>query len=318
MLDLCWAGPRSRPDSGRAAAGGVPVRAGLQGRRHIRVGFAPESRCPRDANCIGLAGRRACRFVAPNADDFLQFAALGVKGASVTIPPPRPFKCADEVDELSLRAGAVNTLRLVDGRWIGRNTDVSGFLAPLSGILELKGTRATILGAGGAARAVAVALATAGASVTVHARNESAGEELARLAGGRALTLSPAPRSWDLLVNATPVGMYPQAEETPFHGVFDGKLVYDLVYNPLRTRLLREAGADGCATIGGLLVRKPSTNRSGDGPPPPRGPCAMPRWLAWDSPGGSAAMKLTTFDTFTELAQGGCPCRSARRSSPTC
>jgi 3-dehydroquinate dehydratase/shikimate dehydrogenase len=192
--------------------------------------------------------------VAASADDFLAFAnALGVKGASVTIPYKVDlFKKADEVDELSRRVGAINTLRRDGGSWHARNTDVSGFLAPLAGQLDLRGARASILGTGGAARGVAVALASTGCAVSVYGRNPGKAQDVARVANGRAAAFPVEPKSWDLLINATPLGMYPNVEETPFVGPFDGRVVYDLVYNPAKTRFLKDAEAAGCRTIGGL------------------------------------------------------------------
>jgi shikimate dehydrogenase len=192
--------------------------------------------------------------VASSAEDFTIFAtALGVQGVSITIPYKVDlFSRADEMDELSRKVGAVNTYRRDELRWEARNTDVSGFLAPLKGRLDLRGARAALLGGGGAARAVAVALASAGSAVTVYGRNRGKTKDVAALAGGVPGTFPVAPKSWDLLVNTTPVGMFPNVDETPFEGAFDGRVVYDLVYNPIDTRLLKEAAAAGCETIGGL------------------------------------------------------------------
>ena len=192
--------------------------------------------------------------VASSAEDFTIFAtALGVQGVSITIPyKVGLFERADTMDELSRRVGAVNTYRRDALGWQARNTDVSGFLAPLKGRLDLRGARAAILGAGGAARAVAVALGSAGSIVTVYARNRGKAKDVAKLAEGTVGTFPVAPRSWDLLVNTTPVGMFPDVDETPFEGAFDGRVVYDLVYNPADTRLLKDAAAAGCETLGGL------------------------------------------------------------------
>jgi 3-dehydroquinate dehydratase/shikimate dehydrogenase len=192
--------------------------------------------------------------VASSAEDFTIFAtALGVQGVSITIPYKVDlFERADVTDELSRKVGAVNTYRRDALRWEARNTDVSGFLAPLKGRLELRGARSAILGAGGAARAVAVALASAGSAVTVYGRNRGKAKTVAAIAGATAAVFPVAANSWDLLVNTTPVGMFPNVDETPFEGAFDGRVVYDLVYNPMETRLLREAAAAGCDTIGGL------------------------------------------------------------------
>jgi 3-dehydroquinate dehydratase/shikimate dehydrogenase len=192
--------------------------------------------------------------VASSAEDFTIFAtALGVQGVSITIPYKVDlFERADVTDELSRKVGAVNTYRRDALRWEARNTDVSGFLAPLKGRLDLRGARAAILGAGGAARAVAVALASAGSAVTVYGRNRGKAKTVAALVGGTAAPFPVTAKSWDLLVNTTPVGMFPNVDETPFEGEFDGRVVYDLVYNPMETRLMREAAAAGCDTIGGL------------------------------------------------------------------
>jgi 3-dehydroquinate dehydratase / shikimate dehydrogenase len=201
---------------------------------------------------------------AADVDDFMTFGkGIGLKGASVTIPfKVALFDAVDEVYSVARRIGAINTIRVIDGRWIGGNTDASGFLQPLQqrGV-ALQGIRAAILGAGGAARAVAVALAPDGADVTIYARNRARAEPAATVVGTRLGDWPPAQGSWDLLVNCTPVGMQPHPGETPLtadqltgpptaRGA--GRIVYDLVYNPLATRLLREAAAAGCTTIGGL------------------------------------------------------------------
>jgi shikimate dehydrogenase len=130
---------------------------------------------------------------------------------------------------------------------------VNGFLHPLRNRVDLEGRRAAILGAGGAARAVAVALASGGCAVRVHARQRPQAEEVAALVAGSVGPWPPEPGSWDLLVNCTPIGMYPNVDDTPLPAErLTGSVVYDLVYNPPATRLLREAAARGCRTIGGL------------------------------------------------------------------
>jgi 3-dehydroquinate dehydratase/shikimate dehydrogenase len=193
--------------------------------------------------------------VAASAEDFTVFAsALDVRGVSITIPYKIDlFHRADAVDALSRQVGAVNTYRREAMGWEARNTDVSGFLAPLRDRINLQGARAAVLGTGGAARAVAVALGSSGSAVTVYGRSRTKADAVAALIKGVGATFPVSPGSWDLLVNTTPVGMYPRIDETPFgECAFDGSVVYDLVYNPLETRLLREAGRAGCQTIGGL------------------------------------------------------------------
>ena len=192
---------------------------------------------------------------ATSATDFATFGrAIGISGASVTIPlKVALFDQVDEVYSVARRIVAINTIRVIDGRWIGGNTDASGFLEPLQERLALKGLRASVLGAGGAARAVTVALASSGCSVTLHARSRPQAEETAMLTSVALGPWPPDPGSWDLLINCTPVGMYPHVEETPIPAEhLTGRYVYDLVYNPSITRLLRDASTRGCETIGGL------------------------------------------------------------------
>jgi len=194
-------------------------------------------------------------FPAADADDFVTFGrALGIKGASVTIPfKVSLFDRMDEVYAVARRVGAINTIRSLDGRWIGGNTDASAFLSPLRHRVELNGARVAVMGAGGAARAVAVALSSSNAQVTIYARDGAKAQEVAMTASAASGTMPPPAGSWDLLVNCTPVGMYPNTGETPIDAsLLTGRHVYDLIYNPTMTRLLREAAKAGCQTIGGL------------------------------------------------------------------
>ncbi|MCY4074671.1 MAG: hypothetical protein OXH04_04490, partial [Acidobacteria bacterium] len=121
------------------------------------------------------------------------------------------------------------------------------------GRMRLPGSRAAVLGAGGVARAVAAALVCEGATFTIRARDGAKGAATAAAVGVAAGAFPPPAGSWDLLVNTTPVGTWPDVDATPLPGGrFDGRLVYDLVYNPAVTRFLADAAAAGCETIGGL------------------------------------------------------------------
>jgi 3-dehydroquinate dehydratase/shikimate dehydrogenase len=192
---------------------------------------------------------------AADFDDFLAFAeAIGIAGASVTAPYKiAAFEHAAESDAVSRRVQSVNTLRRVGSRWTACNTDVAGFLAPLAGAIRLQGARTTILGAGGAARAVCEALNAAGAQVSIAARRREQAEDVASRSGATVAAWPPAGGSWDVLVNATPVGTMPDVRTSPLpDGPFTGELVYDLVYNPPETQLMQDARAAGCRTLGGL------------------------------------------------------------------
>jgi shikimate dehydrogenase len=190
--------------------------------------------------------------------DFRAFAEeVDLAGASVTAPFKLDvLRAADEADDAARRCGAANSLQITEGRWRVRNTDVDGFLDPLDARrIVLGGLRVTVIGAGGAARAVVAGLGNRGARITVCGRREDRARAVAALvAGGVATVDPPVPGSWDVLVNATPVGTWPNLEASPVNPglLAGGGLVYDLVYNPGRTALLRDADRAGCATIGGL------------------------------------------------------------------
>jgi len=213
---------------------------------------------------------------AADAEDFVRFArAIGLAGASITAPFKVPLMVEmDALDPLARRVGAINTLVVRDGGWYGANTDVYGFSAPLSGRLAVRGVRATILGAGGAARAVAVALADMGAAVTVSARRPEAAREIADLAGGRVGEFPPRAGSWDVLVNAIPATGDAGTHSPIASAALDGEIVFDLVYAPAETRLLADARAAGCMTIGGLEMLVAQAERQFElwaGAPPPAG-----------------------------------------------
>jgi 3-dehydroquinate dehydratase/shikimate dehydrogenase len=193
---------------------------------------------------------------AADADDALQGAELfDVIGMSVTAPLKVDLLSrAARVDAVAARVGALNTLRRAGNGWEATNTDVAGFLAPLKSGTMLHGRLVTILGAGGAARAAAVALSDAGANVSVSARRPDAAAAIAALARGTVTPFPPPSSSWQVLVNTTPVGMAGRDETSPIepHLLEGGSLVYDLVYWPPITRLMADAQRAGCRTLGGL------------------------------------------------------------------
>src|SRR6185436_3119940 len=151
---------------------------------------------------------------------------------SVTAPLKRGWPVSLD-DEASRELGTVNTLKREAGAWLGRNVDGDGFLDAFDARgIPLSATRALILGAGGAARAVGRALIGRGSLVTFCARRQ---EEAARLAEGLGAdtTAWPPAGEWDVLVNATPAGTWPDVTAGPFTGSdVQARIVYDLVYNP--------------------------------------------------------------------------------------
>jgi 3-dehydroquinate dehydratase/shikimate dehydrogenase len=195
---------------------------------------------------------RACDF-----EDFLAYAAaMGVEGASITIPfKIDALRSAAKVDQVTRSVGAANTIRRDGSAWEATNTDVGGFLTPLDAVFgtRLQGARAAVLGAGGAARAVVAALRSRGALVTVYARRHEQAQQLAHALDASAGAWPPLAGSWDVLVNCTPLGGAGKRDESPLpRDAVSGPLVYDLTYGPGSTPLLRDAKAAGSLTIDGL------------------------------------------------------------------
>lgn len=190
-----------------------------------------------------------------DADELLEVAAaMGLAGASVTAPlKTGMFSRVPNHDDLSSAIGALNTIRRGPSAWEGRNFDVAGFLSPLLRRNQpLDRRRAVVVGAGGAARTALWALRSVGAQVEVAARRRDCGQALAAEFGAGVATWPPAP-GWDLLVNTTPVGTWPDTGAIPIDAdAVRGAVVYDLIYNPEETMLLSVAKAHGAETIGGL------------------------------------------------------------------
>ena len=178
--------------------------------------------------------------------------ALGIRQLSISIPHKQAvLGLADEISEDARRIGAANTLTRIGDRIRADNTDWLGVCRTLEAMGPWQGRRATVLGAGGAARAVVFALLELGMEVTVSNRTPERARRLAQELGARTQAQPKAP---DLLVNATPLGMDPNPGDTPCPS---GRLapettVFDTVYRPLETRLLREARERGCRTQDGL------------------------------------------------------------------
>jgi shikimate dehydrogenase len=194
------------------------------------------------------------------------------RGCNVTLPHKQAvLELIDAVDPLAARIGAVNTIVPEQGRLVGTNTDAPGFLEPLAPRLAQRHLLRTarILGTGGAARAIAHALWDQGFTLIIAGRDLAKAEALADefdRADAHACTLDTLARplafDWgdmdgrlDLLVNATSLGMSGQpALPIDFSNVPPGAIVYDAVYAPLVTPLLREAEARGHPHIGGLAM----------------------------------------------------------------
>jgi 3-dehydroquinate dehydratase/shikimate dehydrogenase len=186
--------------------------------------------------------------------DWMKVAAdLPVAGFSVTIPHKQKIlRYLDIIEPLAKRIGAVNTVWRKGGKWRGANTDTEGVLKPLSKHLRLAHASVLIAGYGGAARASAIALADAGAEITITGRNAKSAATLASVVKAKSMTIAQSEKEhFDVLVHATPVGMSSHSDESLFNGVVPADVVLDMVYNPQETPLLKRAKEQGRAIIYG-------------------------------------------------------------------
>lgn len=200
-------------------------------------------------------------------EDLLNVARqLPLSGLSVTMPHKQailPYLA--NVDPLTARLGACNTIRTgADGRFYGFNTDVAGIIRPLEKRMSLRNARVLVLGAGGAARAAVYGLVEKGAQVFLWSRKEAAAKELAASASAPLTSSAQIPvqvisrleiGAWDfdVLINATPCGMHGNPHPLPLEPEgWKARLVFDLVYNPLDTPLLKLARERRMATIQGV------------------------------------------------------------------
>lgn len=193
--------------------------------------------------------------------------ALHMKGMNLTMP--HKINVIPYLDELSKAAeiiGAVNTIVVRDGKLFGENTDGKGFVQALKNKgISPDGKKVVILGAGGAAKAISVECALAGAaSVTVINRTKERADELADVltrhtdaaaAGLAWMPKQPIPADTDILINGTSIGLMPDADKKPdidYDTITDQMVVCDVVFNPAETLFLKEAAARGAQTVNGL------------------------------------------------------------------
>lgn len=199
-----------------------------------------------------------------------QCVAQEFAGWNVTVPhKERMVSLLDEASDEVLVIGACNTVRVENGQLLGFNTDPAGFMRGLYDVGGLgRGSRVVLLGAGGAARSVAWALSRKGYEVLILSRDPEQAEQVAKSLTSRthrniepgslhAVSLGNALKEAGMLVNCTPVGQWPHTNESPLPASVrlpEHLLVYDLVYRPRPTRLLRDAQTAGCRTQDGLAM----------------------------------------------------------------
>ncbi|MFW9879233.1 MAG: shikimate dehydrogenase, partial [Candidatus Thorarchaeota archaeon] len=193
--------------------------------------------------------------------------SLGIKGVNVTLPHKKTvIKYIDEVDPIALKIGAINTIKNEEGILKARNTDAGGAKKSLldKGI-EISGKNILILGSGGVSRAIAYILAEEANKIVLTDLIEGRATAVAKeikdnmkvdIEGkmNNQDNIKKFIKKADILINATPVGMHPNVDETPISRnlLHDDLYVFDVIYNPLETRLMKEAADIVCVTLGGL------------------------------------------------------------------
>ncbi len=191
------------------------------------------------------------------ADAIKGMRALGIRGLAVTMPHKVAImELLDEVDPIAAAIGAVNTVVNENGKLTGYNTDWLGILRPLEQRTSLKGKRVALLGAGGAAQAALYACSTKGASVAIFNRSVDKAESIAARfnASVRPLENSDELSSFDIIINTTSVGMAPDVEISPVpeSALTQDQIVFETIYAPVTTKLLRMSDRVGAKTIPGL------------------------------------------------------------------
>ncbi len=187
--------------------------------------------------------------------------ALGIRQLAVSLPHKEAaLGLVDEVEPTARAIGAINTITRSAGRLVGSNTDWIGAVRALERETELRGRNAVVLGAGGAARGVVFGLVRSGARVTVLNRTRHRAEALARALGAAAAgDLEELARiDYDVLVQTTPVGLRSDRSPVRPEWIPPGAVVLDAVYDPVETRLLREARTRGARVVSGkwMLVHQ--------------------------------------------------------------
>ncbi len=188
------------------------------------------------------------------------FRSLGIRGVSVTIPHKiKVMKYLDKIDKTAKAIGAVNTIVNNNGRLTGYNTDWLGAVIPLekaAGKKGLKNKKTAIIGAGGAARAIAYGVARKGAKLKIFARDSAKAKKLAREFKAESGDFSRLHEvsNYDIIINATPIGMAPREKESPVPEELlrKGQIVFDAVHTPYKTKLLTQAEKRGAKIIPGV------------------------------------------------------------------
>jgi shikimate dehydrogenase len=194
-------------------------------------------------------------FLVSDIGEFVSAFRDRLAGFSVTMPHKQEImKYLESVDEDASRVGAVNTVVVKDGKLSGFNTDIDGAVEAVEEKTCLDGKKVLMIGAGGVARAIGYGVLKKGANLSIVNRTEEKGRKLADDLRCEFLRIKDV--KWDdveVLINATSIGMSPDTDQSPVDGeVLKDMVVFDTVYNPSQTRLLKMAAENGCETVSGV------------------------------------------------------------------
>lgn len=200
------------------------------------------------------------KITSENLEASIGFLKDNFNGFNVTIPHKESIiKYLDEIDPIAQKYGAVNTVKVFDNKLIGYNTDGFGFVKSLSNF-DFKGKKVLLLGAGGAAKVIAFEVIALGSNLTIINRNlkraKDIKDSIEKTCKVSINLTEKITNSFDIIINSTSVGMYPDIDDCPLelNSLNGAELVYDLIYNPFETKLLKYGNAIGAKTVNGLLM----------------------------------------------------------------
>ena len=199
-------------------------------------------------------------YVAFNVEDIksaiVGIRSLNIKGVSVTIPHKiEVMKHLDFIDDTAKEIGAVNTIVNDNGTLKGYNTDCDGAIKALRSKTNIKNKKVLIYGAGGSARAIGYGIVKASGKLTIANRSADKGKSLAEFLGCDFKSLDEVvPSDNEIIINTTSLGMTPNVDSSPVSAseLHSDQIVMDIVYNPIKTKLLEYAESKGCKTVNGV------------------------------------------------------------------
>jgi len=198
-----------------------------------------------------------CRVTSENLSDFMKgVRTMNIRGISCTIPHKISImQYLEEIDDTAKKIGAVNTIVNESGKLKGYNTDWEGIVIPIEKITSLDGKTVALIGAGGAAHGAAFGVTQKGAKLQIYNRTPEKGLEITRQFGGESFGLDEIEKikNADIIINVTSVGLSPNENETPLpkEYISANQVIFDIIYTPYETRLLKDAKEQGATIIHG-------------------------------------------------------------------